>query len=61
MMAEVMLDKGVSRISVFIMFKNKLPTPPQQSGSKWNCVHSCESCVAEGMLDVEPLVLQSRV
>lgn len=48
MIAEVTLEKGESRTSVFIMFKNKLPTPPRQSGSKWNCIHSCKSCVADG-------------
>jgi len=33
MIAEVTLEKGVSRTSVFIVFKNKLPTPHKQSGS----------------------------
>lgn len=48
MIAQVTLEKGVSRTSVFIMFKNKLPTPPKQSSSKWNCIHSGKSCVADG-------------
>lgn len=48
MIAEVTLEKGVSRTSVFIIFKNKLPTPPKQSDSKWNCIHSWKSCVADG-------------
>lgn len=53
MIAEVTLEKGVSRTSVSIMFKNKLPTPPKQSGSKWNCIHSCKSCVADGYVRCE--------
>lgn len=53
MIAEVTLEKGASRTSVLIMFKNKLPTPPKQSGSKWNCIHSWKSCVAAGYVRCE--------
>lgn len=48
MIAEVTLEEGVSRTSALIMFKNKLPTPPKQSGSNWNGIPSCKSCVADG-------------
>lgn len=46
MIAEVTLEKGVHRTSVFIPFKNKLPTHlSSPAACMGNCVHSCKPCV----------------